>query len=155
MCVHGAFVSVGQRGRTTRSTRSKYGLLLSIAARAFSPDTLLFFIHPGIQGEELRTLRHALPQLNRCVRRLIVATHSRRIHCALRRLLVAARWRRVYDFRLRARERTEFGDIQFLDGMLAFENSAAFEHRARKQWVGLEEIAPAGPSRGRPEPSPG
>jgi FkbM family methyltransferase len=112
-------------------------------------------LHVDIQGEELRTLRHALPQLNRCVRRLIVATHSRRIHRSLRRLLVAARWRRVYDFRLRARERTEFGDIQFLDGMLAFENSAAFEQSARRQWVGLEEIAPAGPPRSRPEPSPG
>jgi FkbM family methyltransferase len=112
-------------------------------------------LHVDVQGEELRALRGALPELNRCVRRLIVATHSRRIHHALRHMLVAARWQRCYDFRLRTRERTEFGDIEFLDGMLAFENPAVFERSARPEWAGLDELRPADPRVRRPEPSPG
>jgi len=112
-------------------------------------------LHVDIQGEELRALRSAMPELNRCVRRLIVATHSRRIHHALRRMLVAARWQRCYDFRLRTRARTEFGDIQFLDGMLAFENTAAFERSGRPEWAGLDELSPADPRTRRPEPFPG
>jgi hypothetical protein len=82
----------------------------------------LDLMHADMQGEELRALGHALPELNRRVGRLIVATHSRGIHRALRRLLVGSGWRTVYDFRCRARERTPFGDIQFLDGLLAVVN---------------------------------
>ena len=79
-------------------------------------------LHVDIQGEELRALRHAGPELNRCVARLIVATHSRGIHRGLRRLLDRAGWKPVYDYGLRSRARTPFGDVQFLDGLLAYSN---------------------------------
>ena len=79
-------------------------------------------IHIDIQGEEARVLRHAAPQLNEKVTRLIVATHSRTIHAALRRQMSTAGWTTVYDFGYRQRARTPFGDVQFLDGLLAFVN---------------------------------
>jgi FkbM family methyltransferase len=80
-------------------------------------------VHVDIQGEELRAIGEGLDQLRRHVRRLIVATHSRRIHRELRALLDGGGWERRYDFRMRKRERTEFGDIQFLDGLLACVNT--------------------------------
>ena len=92
-------------------------------------------LHVDIQGEELRALVPALPELSRTVRRLLVATHSGRIHRSLRREFAASGWRKVYDFRVRSRERTEFGDVQFLDGILAVVNS---------------ELAGSGPE--RPDP---
>ncbi len=81
-------------------------------------------VHVDVQGEELRALGDARDELNRRVRRLIVATHSRRIHLGTRRLIGGAGWSTVYDFGYRKRVRTEFGDIQFLDGLLAFVNPA-------------------------------
>jgi hypothetical protein len=56
------------------------------------------------------------------VRNVIVATHTHRIHRKLRKLLTAAGWECRYDYRLRKRERTPYGDVQFLDGLLAFVN---------------------------------
>jgi FkbM family methyltransferase len=79
-------------------------------------------MHVDIQGEELRTLDGAMEELCARVRSLIVATHSRRIHRVLRRRLSGAGWECRYDFRLRKRERTSYGDVQFLDGLLAFVN---------------------------------
>jgi FkbM family methyltransferase len=79
-------------------------------------------MHVDIQGEELRAIASAIGELSARVRRLIVATHSRRIHRELRRLLIEAGLECRYDFRLRKRERTTFGDVQFLDGLLAFVN---------------------------------
>jgi FkbM family methyltransferase len=77
-------------------------------------------IHIDIQGEELRAITEGLDELCSRVRRLVVATHSRRIHRELRSLMVHAGWECRYDFGMRKRERTEFGDVQFLDGLLAF-----------------------------------
>ncbi len=81
-------------------------------------------IHVDVQGEEWRTLRPVAEVLTEKVRRVIVATHSRSIHRKLRRMFVDAGWQCRWDFRLRKRERTEFGDVQFLDGLLAFVNPA-------------------------------
>ena len=79
-------------------------------------------MHVDIQGEELRALGPAIDRLSSRVRHLLVATHSRRIHRALRRRLGQAGWETIFDFGVRARERTPFGDVQFLDGMLAVVN---------------------------------
>ena len=76
-------------------------------------------IHVDVQGEELRALGHAWPELQTKARRLLVATHSRRIHRALRRRFAESGWRIVHDYRVRALERTPCGDVRFLDGMLA------------------------------------
>ncbi len=118
-----------------------YGLRLSHRAPGSSPDPghvrcvslaglldeveAVDLIHVDVQGEEWRALHPAAGALTAKVRRIIVATHSRSIHRKLRRLFVDAGWRCRWEFRLRKRERTEFGDVQFLDGLLAFVNPAA------------------------------
>ena len=61
-----------------------------------------------------------------------MATHSRSIHRRLRRLLADAGWKIVFDFRCRKWERTEYGDVKFLDGLLAAVNVAHDStHRVR------------------------
>ena len=82
-------------------------------------------IHLDVQGEELRVLRHAQDRLNEKVRRVIMATHSRRIHRTLRKQFQESGWDCGYDFGLRTRARTAFGDVLFLDGLLAFVNRRA------------------------------
>jgi len=79
-------------------------------------------MHADMQGEEGRAFPAAIEELTRRVGRLIVATHSRSIHRRLRRLLVQAGWEIVFDFRCRKWERTEYGDVKFLDGLLAAVN---------------------------------
>jgi FkbM family methyltransferase len=81
-------------------------------------------LHADMQGEEGRALPAALDELNHRVSRLIVATHSRRIHRRLRRMLSGSRWTIVFDFRCRKWERTEYGDVKFLDGLLAAVNTS-------------------------------
>jgi hypothetical protein len=79
-------------------------------------------MHADMQGEEGRVFPSAIEELNRHVARLIVATHSRSIHRRLRGLLARAGWEIVFDFRCRKWERTEYGDVKFLDGLLAAVN---------------------------------
>jgi FkbM family methyltransferase len=81
-------------------------------------------LHADMQGEEGRAFPAAIEELNRHVGRLIVATHSRPIHRRLRRLLADAGWEIVFDFRCRKWERTDYGDVKFLDGLLAAVNVA-------------------------------
>jgi len=98
-------------------------------------------VHIDVQGEERRVLPEAIDALNHKVRRLIFATHSRSTHRRLRRLLAEAGWSGVYDYGVRRRVRTEFGDVRFLDGLQAWINPA------------LEGGPPiGGPSAERPEP---
>jgi len=87
-------------------------------------------IHADIQGEEMRVLPVAIEELAR-VRRLLVATHSRRIHRRLGALFAEAGWQTVWSFRPRRRERTPFGDVRFLDGLLALENPRPPERRTQ------------------------
>ena len=86
------------------------------------PPFFVDLLHADIQGEELRVLRHAQETLDRKVGRLITATHSRGIHRELRAMLVHSGWEPAFDFGFRKRERSAYGDVQFLDGLLAFVN---------------------------------
>jgi FkbM family methyltransferase len=79
-------------------------------------------IHCDIQGEELRALGDARAELGRRVGRLVVGTHSRHIHRRLRSMLRADGWRLRWDFGLRSLARTPYGDVRFLDGLLAAVN---------------------------------
>jgi len=88
-------------------------------------------MHVDIQGEELRVLTHAAEAIDDKVRRLFVATHSRAIHRRLRQLMIRLGWRIVYDFDYRKRVRTPFGDVQFLDGLLACLNPKRASQRER------------------------
>jgi len=82
-------------------------------------------LHIDVQGEELRVLRHALGDVTRRVRRMVVATHSRSIHRRLGELLRSAGWQTVWDFPGRGRRLTEFGHVRFLDGLLVLRNERA------------------------------
>ena len=74
------------------------------------------------QGEEARSVPSAMGLLGAKVDRLLVATHGRRVHRALRQLLLGDGWRLEFDYGVRSRARTEFGDVRFLDGLLAAVN---------------------------------
>jgi len=103
-----------------------HGDMLSIPCidlrRLLEEHERLDLVHVDIQGEERRALTPVIDLLSAKVDRLIVATHSSGIHRDLRRTLRAAGWNEVYDFGYRKRERTPFGDVQFLDGLLAYVN---------------------------------
>jgi FkbM family methyltransferase len=80
-------------------------------------------IHCDIQGEEGRVFRAAVDLVQQKVERLLISTHSNSIHRDLRSRLLAAGFEVVYDFPVRSRARTEYGDVQFLDGLLCLINS--------------------------------
>lgn len=115
----------GQQLRDSEPRRDT-GALQPVTVKTVTLDELLAdtervnLLHIDIQGQEARVLEHAIDAVDRKVERLIVATHSRSIHRHLRRLLRDHGWTNVYDFGFRKRERTEFGDVQFLDGLLAW-----------------------------------
>jgi len=60
--------------------------------------------------------------VTRKVERLLISTHNNSIHRDLRRRFAAAGFETVYDFPVRSRVRTEYGDVQFLDGLLCVIN---------------------------------
>lgn len=79
-------------------------------------------MHVDIQGEERRAIPAAIDEIDARVGRLLVATHAGRTHRTLRSLLLDRGWMLHFDYGLRARVRTEFGDVRFLDGLLAAVN---------------------------------
>ena len=85
-------------------------------------QTRVSLIHCDIQGEEGRVFRPAMELLKGKVERLLISTHSNSIHRDLRRRFCAAGFETVYDFPVRSRARTEYGDVQFLDGLLCLIN---------------------------------
>jgi FkbM family methyltransferase len=90
--------------------------------RVLGPEPRIDLVHVDVQGEELRVLRRAVDLLDERVRRLLVATHSRALHRRARGLLRSRGWKIVHDFGHRSRQRTRFGDVYFVDGLLAFHN---------------------------------
>ncbi len=79
-------------------------------------------LHADLQGEEGKALGSAIDALGAAVRRIVCATHSRKIHRYLRDTFHHAGWRIVDDYEFRKRERTRLGDVQFLDGLLTMIN---------------------------------
>jgi len=110
------------RGASGRPAGDPYRVDCILLSELLGELDRVDLLHVDIQGEELRVLREARGELSRRVRRLIVATHSRRIHRELRSLMDPGEWEPVYDFGYRSRCRTEFGDVQFLDGLQCFLN---------------------------------
>jgi len=88
-------------------------------------------VHCDIQGEELRALGDARKELVQRVGRLLVGTHSHRIHRRLRSMLRADGWETRWDFGVRSLGRTPYGNIRFLDGLLACVNGAAGQNASR------------------------
>jgi FkbM family methyltransferase len=79
-------------------------------------------LHMDIQGEELRVVREAGRLLEQRVARIVIGTHSLVAHLRLSARFRLSGWRAVYDFRGQGLRSTPFGDIDFVDGLLAFVN---------------------------------
>ena len=111
------------------------GAVDGIPVPCWSLETLLAdhprvgLIHCDIQGEERHVFPPAIDTLRRKAVRVLISTHRRGVHRDLRRRFEAAGFEVVYDFGVRARERTEYGDVQFLDGLLCFFNPALIQQK--------------------------
>lgn len=82
-------------------------------------------VHIDIQGAEYDTVPPALPLLSERVKSIMIGTHlSLEMHRQLAGQLLAAGWREVLNFDRNALCATPFGEIQFGDGFLLFENPA-------------------------------
>jgi FkbM family methyltransferase len=101
---------------------TKAGTAVCIRLSSLLDETadMVDLLHLDIQGEELKVLKDAMPLLVGKLRRIIVATHSNENHKQIRRLFEAAAWDCEWDYRPGKRERTSFGDVKFLDGLLVY-----------------------------------
>lgn len=81
-------------------------------------------LHMDVQGAERKLLDDCSDEIAATVRRIIVATHSRRIHRSVVRSLLRTGWKIEFAYPCRSRRRTRFGDIQFLDGLVVAHRSA-------------------------------
>ena len=93
-------------------------------ATLLEPLSHVDLMHVDVQGEEERILSASTRLLATRLARLLVATHDRGLHRRVRKLLVRDGWRCIADHGVRSRERTSFGTIVFLDGLLGFVNPA-------------------------------
>ena len=75
-------------------------------------------VHLDVQGEEWALLREARALLRERVSRLIVGTHSLRLHLASRSLLKRDGWLVQADYFPHGMRRTSLGHIYFHDGLL-------------------------------------
>jgi FkbM family methyltransferase len=89
-------------------------------------------LHVDAQGEEGRILSLGRERLARQVRRLFVATHGRALHRSLRAAFAGAVWRPVHDFPPHSRARTPYGDLELLDGVLAFVRRDVDDRRSER-----------------------
>ncbi len=75
-----------------------------------------------VQGEELKVISSAVEEITRCVKRLHVGTHSRRIERELRRLLPKHGWECIASYKCFSRQLTPWGRISFVDGVQSWVN---------------------------------
>lgn len=80
------------------------------------------FVHVDVQREEWVVIRHGLEELTKKVGWLLIGTHSSWQYRRLQRLLERRGWRPVYRYPGYRCNQTPFGNIFFLDGLLAYKN---------------------------------
>jgi FkbM family methyltransferase len=80
-------------------------------------------LHMDVQGVEFEVLQAAKSEVDRKVRTLIIGTESPTIETNLRALFEG--WHSLFDFRMGEVNRTEYGDIQFGDGLQVWVNPVA------------------------------
>jgi FkbM family methyltransferase len=85
-------------------------------------EGLIDLIDCDIQGAELRVLSAGIGALDRAVRRLHVATHSRAVEKGIGTLLAARGWRCEADYPCGQAHETAFGRIVFQDGVQSWLN---------------------------------
>lgn len=78
------------------------------------------FLHMDVQGVELDVLTASKAEVDRAVRRIVIGTHSGQIEAGLRALL--SDWERVCDFRMGKINDTEYGAVEFGDGLQIYRN---------------------------------
>lgn len=82
-------------------------------------------LHMDIQGEELKVILDARALIRDKVRHLVVGTHSSSIHRSIRRLLQEDGWELRFDYSGKTAHQTRFGQILFVDGLVAADRSDA------------------------------
>lgn len=83
----------------------------------------LDFLHVDIQGAEYDVLPSAMPKLKETVKAIMIGTHiSSEKHSYLRNLFLHEEWSEVMAYPRNEIVNTEFGEVQFGDGFLYFEN---------------------------------
>lgn len=75
-----------------------------------------------VQGEELKVISSAVEEITRCVKRLHIGTHSRRIERALRRFLPKHGWECIAGYKCFSSQPTPWGRISFVDGVQSWLN---------------------------------
>ena len=78
-------------------------------------------MHLDVQGAEADALEDAATELHR-VDRIVVATHSRRLHRRVRETFSGVGWTLLQELPFRRRVSTELGDIETLDGLQVWVN---------------------------------
>jgi len=75
-----------------------------------------------VQGEELEVISSAIDEVSRCVKRLHIETHGRRIDQGLRRLLPKFGWRCLAEYKCYSEQKTPWGRVHFTGGVQSWVN---------------------------------
>lgn len=75
-----------------------------------------------VQGEEFKIVSGAMPEFNRCVKRLHIGTHSHELEYNLHQLLTAQGWRCLRAYPCASQTETPYGKVDFVDGMQTWVN---------------------------------
>lgn len=94
-------------------------------ADVIAPYPKVDLIDLDVQGAEYDVLASAIDLLNERVRRIHIGTHSQAIEEQLRRLFAAHKWQAVNDYPGQSTSQTEYGPIQFGDGVQTWVNPRA------------------------------
>lgn len=86
-------------------------------------DGPIDFVHSDMQGAEYETIPPAMDILDDKVKSIMIGTHvSSAHHTQLAELFRAAGWRERMNYMRGSTSETEFGTVQFGDGLIAFTN---------------------------------
>jgi FkbM family methyltransferase len=81
------------------------------------------FVHSDMQGAEYETIPPAMGILGEKVKSIMIGTHvSPKHHAELAELFREAGWRERMNYMHGSKSETEFGTVQFGDGLIAFTN---------------------------------
>ncbi len=102
--------------------------------RSVGLNTLLFsldevdLIDLDVQGAELLVLSAASSELDRKVKRVHIGTHSPQVEKGLRDLFGRMGWISIYDFPCGCTSLTQYGEINFQDGVQSWINPKLLKH---------------------------
>ena len=140
-----ALPETDDQGRSAPTTRQYYGRPLldlpdswgGIEVDIVSLDEILAdyeyldLVDFDIQGVEDKVIESSIDALTRKVRRLHIGTHSRAIDATVMRTLAAAGWTCIRAYPCLRWNRTEFGWIEFNDGVQTWINPKLERHSGR------------------------